>query len=107
MKSSKVVRLLLALASGVALAVAFPLPNVSLLGWIAVALLIVAVADARPRFALLLGMVQGTASYGLSLPWIYTVLRTYGPLSVAQAGFAFGLLVVVGSLFHGTFAAAV
>jgi apolipoprotein N-acyltransferase len=107
MKLSNVVRLLLALASGMALALAFPLPNLFLLGWIAIALLIVAVAGARPRFALFLGMVQGTASYGLSLPWIYTVLRTYGPLSVAQASFTFGLLVVVGSLFHGTFAAAI
>ena len=59
MSLSKTVRLLLALASGVALALAYPSFNIPLLGWIAPALLIVAVLGAGPRFAFLLGWVAG------------------------------------------------
>jgi apolipoprotein N-acyltransferase len=107
MSLSKTVRLLLALASGVALALAYPSFNIPLLGWIAPALLIVAVLGAGPRFAFLLGWVQGAAYYGLSLPWFYTVMRHYGPLPLMQAGAVFALVIVATSLFHAAFAAAV
>jgi apolipoprotein N-acyltransferase len=59
MRLSRTVRLLLALASGVALALAYPSFNIPLLGWIAPAILIVAVVGERPRFAFLLGWLQG------------------------------------------------
>ena len=107
MNLSRTVRLLLALASGGALALAYPSFNIPLLGWIAPALLIVAVLGERPRFAFLLGWLQGAAYYGLSLPWLYTVLRQYGPLPVIQAGAVFGLVMVATSLFHAAFAAAI
>jgi apolipoprotein N-acyltransferase len=107
MSMSRTVRLLLALASGIALALAYPSFNIPLLGWIAPALLIVALFDERPRFAFLLGWLQGAAYYGLSLPWFYTVMRQYGPLSVIQAGAVFALVIVATSLFHATFAAVV
>jgi apolipoprotein N-acyltransferase len=107
MKLSKTVRLLLALASGVALALAYPAFNLPLLGWIAPALLIVSVLGARPRFAFLLGWVHGVACYGLSLPWFYTVMRQYGPLPVAQAAGVFALVIVVTSVFRAVFALAV
>ncbi len=107
MTLSRTARLLLALASGVALALAFPLFNLPLLGWIAPALLIVAVWNARPRFALLLGWLQGAAYYALSVPWFYTVMRQYGPLSVMQAGAVFALLVFATAVFHAAFAFAV
>jgi apolipoprotein N-acyltransferase len=107
MSLSRTVRLLLALASGVALALAYPSFNIPLLGWIAPALLIVAVLGERPRFAFLLGSLQGAAYFGLSLPWFYTVMRQYGPLPVIQAGAVFALVIVVMSLFHAAFAAAI
>jgi apolipoprotein N-acyltransferase len=107
MTLSRTVRLLLALASGVALALAYPSFSIPLLGWIAPALLIVAVLGERPRFAFLLGWLQGAAYYGLSLPWFYTVMRQYGPLSVVQAGAVFALVIVVTSLFHAAFAAGI
>jgi apolipoprotein N-acyltransferase len=106
-KFSWTLRLLLALASGVALALAYPLYNLSLLGWIAPALLIVAVLGERLRFAFLLGCLQGAVYYGMSLPWFYTVMRQYGPLPVLQAGAVFGLVIMVTSLFRGAFAAGV
>ncbi len=107
MSLSRTVRLLLALVSGVALALAYPSFNIPLLGWIAPALLIVAVVGERPRFAFLLGWLQGAAYYGLSLPWFYTVMRQYGPLPAIQAGAVFALVIVATSLFHAAFAAAI
>jgi apolipoprotein N-acyltransferase len=107
MNLSRTVRLLLALVSGVALALAYPAFDIPLLGWIAPALLIVAVLGERPRFAFLLGLLQGAAYYGLSIPWVYTVLRQYGPLPVAQAAGVFALLVAAASLFHAALAAVI
>ncbi len=104
---SRTVRLLLALASGIALALAYPSFNIPFLGWIAPALLIVAALGERPRYAFLLGWLQGAAYYGLSLPWFYTVMRRYGPLPVIQAGAVFALVIVATSLFHAAFAAAI
>jgi apolipoprotein N-acyltransferase len=104
MKLSKTVRLLLAIASGAALALAFPLFHFPLLGWIAPAILIVAVLGANPRHALLLGLLQGAVFYAISVPWFYTVMRQYGPLPVAQAGGVFALVVLVLSIFHAAFA---
>jgi apolipoprotein N-acyltransferase len=107
MTSSRTVRLLLALSSGVALALAYPSFNIRLLGWIAPALLIVAVLGERPRIAFLLGWLQGAAYYELSVPWFYTVMRQYGPLPVIQAGAVFALVIVATSMFHAAFAAAI
>jgi apolipoprotein N-acyltransferase len=107
MRLSKTVRLLLALASGIALALAYPAFNLPLLGWIAPALLLVSVLGARPRFAFLLGWVHGVACHGLSLPWFYTVMRQYGPLPVAQAAGVFALVIVVTSVFRAVYALAV
>ena len=107
MKFSRTLRLLLALASGVALALAFPNFHIPILGWIAPAFLILAALGERPGFALLLGMLQGAAFYGLSVPWFYTVLRQYGPLPVMQAAAVFGAVIVVTSIFRAAFAAAI
>ena len=104
MNLSRTARLLLAIGSGVALALAFPLYNLPILGWIAPALLIVAVVNETPRFALLLGWLQGAVYYGLSVPWFYTVMRQYGPLPVVQAGAVFALVVFATALFHAAFA---
>ena len=101
------VRLLLALISGVALALAYPLYSLPLLGWFALALVIVAVLRVRLRFAFLIGLLQGAAFYGLTVPWFYNVMRQYGPLPVSQAAAVFGLVVVATSLFHAVFAVAV
>jgi len=98
---------LLAISSGVALALAFPLFDLSFLGWIAPAVLILAILNATPRFAFLLGWLEGAAFYALSVPWLYTVMRQYGPLPAVQAGAVFGLVVFVTALFHAAFACVV
>jgi apolipoprotein N-acyltransferase len=107
MKLSKTARLLLATASGVMLALAFPLFHFPVFGWVAPAMLIVAVLGARPRFGLLLGLLQGTAYYALSLPWFYNVMRQYGPLPMVEAAAVFALVILVRAVFHAIFAMAV
>jgi apolipoprotein N-acyltransferase len=99
--------MLLAFSSGVALALAYPSFNIPLLGWIAPAILIVAVLGERPLAAFFLGWLQGAVYFGLSLPWFYTVMRQYGPLPVIQAGAVFALVVVILSVFHAAFAAVI
>lgn len=107
MTLSRTARLLLALASGVALALAFPSFHFALLGWIAPSALILAVLNETPQYALLLGWLQGAAFYAVSVPWFYTVMRQYGPLPAIQAGAVFALVVFATGTFHAAFAFAV
>jgi apolipoprotein N-acyltransferase len=104
MKLTRTIRVSLAIGSGVALALAFPGYNFTVLAWIAPAALILSAVDEKPVFALLLGLLQGAAFYGLSVPWIYTVLRSYGPLPVAQASGVFALMICVLAASHAVFA---
>src|SRR5260370_24302683 len=104
---SKTARLLLALVSGIALAFAFPIFNFPLLAWISVAMLILAVLNATPQYALLLGWLHGVAFYALSVPWFYSVMRHYGPLSVPAAGGVFMLVVFICAIFRALFACGV
>ncbi len=104
MTLSRTARLLLSLVSGVALALAFPIFNFPFLAGVSLAVLILAVLNATPRYALLLGWVQGVAFYALSVPWFYSVMRQYGPLSVTAAGVVFLLIVFACAAFHGAFA---
>lgn len=96
--------MLLALVSGVALALAFPLFNLTILAWVAPAGLILAALNQKPGFAFLLGWLQGILFYGLSVPWIYGVMRQYGPLDVPDAAGVFVLVILAAGAFHGAFA---
>jgi apolipoprotein N-acyltransferase len=104
MTLSRTARLLLALVSGVALALAFPIFNFPFLAWVSLAVLILAVLNTTPRYALLLGWLQGVAFYALSVPWFYGVMRHYGPLSIPAAGAVFMLVVLASAAFHAAFA---
>jgi apolipoprotein N-acyltransferase len=97
-------RLLLSLASGAALALAYPDYNLPVLGWVAVAGLIFCSLGAGLRLAAACGLLFGLAHYAISLPWIYTVLREYGPLPAWQAGALLGLLSLAGAVFFAVFA---
>jgi apolipoprotein N-acyltransferase len=97
------VRLLLALASGLALALSFPNYNLSLLAWISLAMLVLASFGARLRVSPLYGFLHGLVFYPLCVPWIDTVMRQYGNVdSVAAAGIL-ALLTVAFSLFPAVF----
>ena len=107
MTLSRTAQLLIALGSGTALAFAFPIFNLPLLAWIAVAALILAVLHASPPYAFLLGWLHGVVFYALSVPWFYNVMRQYGPLSVPAAGGVFLLVVFICASVHAAFASGV
>ncbi len=100
-------RLSSSIASGAALAFAFPPYNLGILAWVALALLLAASGGASRRLAFACGLFHGAAFYGLTVPWIYTVMRVHGGLAIVEAAGVFGGLVAVMALFPAAFAAGV
>ena len=117
--------LILALASGILLALSFPRYGHPLFAWIALAPLIVSlfaprqaqgalsqskgeVYRGRPQFrsdrAFLLGLVTGAGYFGGTVYWTGTVVTQYGGLSWPVGVFVAALLVAYLSLFPGLFA---
>src|ERR1700677_2762040 len=95
-------RVLFALGSGAALALAFPNYNLPLLAWISVTLLILASYRARPAVAPVYGLLQGLVFYPLSLTWLDVVIHPYGnvdPLTsaaiLALVGLAGGIICAI------------
>lgn len=101
------VRLLLAAASGTALALSFPNYNLSLLAWVAVGLLMLACFGARARAGLLYGFVHGVVFYPLSVPWIDTVMHQYGNVDPWTSAGILALLSVAFAVFPGVFGLAI
>jgi apolipoprotein N-acyltransferase len=100
----RVWRVLLSLVAGLALAFAFPNFNLAPLGWVSLAGLILASLGAGLAEAALCGLAYGAAFYTFSVPWIYTVMRQYGPLPVWQAAGVLALMVLYCSLYCIAFA---
>jgi apolipoprotein N-acyltransferase len=98
MKLSRPLRLLLALASGLALAFSFPNYNLPLLAWGAVALLILASVGASVADAMMAGFLHGFFFY-VSLTWIYVVIREYGNVPAWQSAGILSLIGITGG-FH-------
>ena len=73
-------RYLLALLSGVLLALSFPKPGISPLAWFAFVPLFAAAAGAAPKTTFKLGFVAGAAAYAGVLYWLNIVMITYGKL---------------------------
>jgi apolipoprotein N-acyltransferase len=91
--------------SGAALALAFADYNLPVLGWVAISGLILCSLEVGPGLAAACGLLFGLAHYMISLPWIYTVLREYGPLPAWQAGPLLGLLSLVCAIYCALFSA--
>ena len=70
----------LAVISGVLLALSFPKPGLSLLAWFAFVPLLIAMSRQGPRTAFKLGFVCGLCAYAGILYWINIVMTTYGKL---------------------------
>jgi len=105
MTLSRPVRLLLAVASGLALSFSFPNYNLPLFAWISVALLMLAALGAHTRDAALCGFINGALFYPLSLPWIATVMQQYGNnISWFAAAGILALMTLAGTLFPIVFA---
>ncbi|MGB6545897.1 MAG: apolipoprotein N-acyltransferase [Candidatus Acidiferrales bacterium] len=107
MNFSRIARLILAVASGAVLALAFPNFNLPLLAWVSVAGLMLSAYGASVGFAALCGFLYGMTFYCISTPWIYTVLRQWGPLPVWQALGVMIIMAAASSVFKLLFAAGV
>ncbi|MGH9759172.1 MAG: hypothetical protein ACRD4M_15665, partial [Candidatus Acidiferrales bacterium] len=103
MNISRSVRILLALASGAALALSFPNYNLSLLAWISLTLLILASAGVRPLESPLYGFLHGLVFYPVCLPWIDTVMRQYGNVDLLTSAAILGLIGVAGGVICAVF----
>jgi apolipoprotein N-acyltransferase len=102
--SHKLLRLAVAIASGLILVAAFPSKHFPIGPWFCVAMLMAASANARPRFAALCGFLQGIFFFTPTLTWLYTTFRLHGDVSRLMSGVALGALVAAASCFPGAFA---
>ncbi len=111
---------LLAILSAILQVVIFPLPNLYVLGWIAVAPLLVALLrarrpqslqlqgaakllPARPGQAFLIGWVTGIIWYCGNCYWVYSTMKQYGGLNVPEAAGLLLLFSLYLGLYHGLF----
>lgn len=111
---------LLAIFSAVLQVVIFPLPNLYLLSWVAVAPLLVALLRARrpetlqldgaikllpasPLQGFLLGYVCGIVWYGGNCYWVYSTMKQYGGISAPGAAGLLLLFCLYLGLYHGAF----
>lgn len=107
MKLSRTTRILLALGSGIALALSFPNYNLPLLAWIAIGMLVVASCGVRPGEASLYGFLHGFAFMPICVPWVDTVMRQYGNVDpLASAGIV-GLMALIMGLLMMIFSSSV
>lgn len=71
---------LLAVSSGILLALSFPKPGIAIFAWLAFVPLFMALGKKSPRKAFRLGFACGLTAYGGILYWINIVMTTYGKL---------------------------
>ncbi len=93
------IAVLCALISGLAIPLALAPFDIWPLAVLAPALLLAAIHEQSPRFALLLGYLHGIARYGLGVSWIYMSIHVYGPAPPWLAGSLVALFVVAMAVF--------
>src|SRR5271154_6451940 len=103
MNFPRYMRVLLAVASGVTLALSFPNYNLPLLAWLAVGMLVLASCGAGPVESLLYGFLHGLVFYPVCLPWVDTVMRQYGNLDPWTSAGILGLIGVAGGVVCSIF----
>jgi len=96
-------RLLLALGSGLTLALSFPNYHLPLLAWISIALLILASYRARPAVAPLYGLLHGLVFYPVCLPWMDVVMQQYGNVAPLTSAGILGLVGLAGGIICAVF----
>jgi apolipoprotein N-acyltransferase len=94
-------RLFLCALSGVALGLAFPKFDFSLLAWIAFVPLLLAVEGEKPRRIFGYGWVQGFACYLVSLYWVQFTLHHFAGVNPILAAGPLLLLAAVEALYTG------
>jgi apolipoprotein N-acyltransferase len=96
-------RVLLALASGLILALSFPNYSLSLLAWFSVGLLVLASFRARPVVAPLYGLLHGLVFYPICLPWIDVVVQQYGGVGPWTSAGLVALIAAAGGIICAVF----
>src|SRR5277367_4363307 len=96
-------RVLLALASGAALALSFPNYNLSLLAWISVGLLVLASFRARPAVAPVYGLLHALVFYPMCLTWIDVVVQQYGGVGPWTSAGLLALIALAGGIICAVF----
>ncbi|GFO70791.1 apolipoprotein N-acyltransferase [Geomonas limicola] len=91
--------LLLALTSGVLLALSFPNPGISLLAWCALVPLFSAAKEATPARAAQLGFLAGLVAYLGILYWLNIVMVSYGKLPSALSALLYLVLAAYLALY--------
>ncbi len=111
---------LLAIVSAILQVLIFPLPNLYMLSWVAIAPLLVAVLrarvpetlqlrgeehllPARPWQGFVLGYVCGILWYGGNCYWIYSTMKQYGGVAAPGALGLLFLFCLYLALYHGAF----
>jgi len=84
---------LLAVSSGLLLALSFPKTGVAVLSWVALVPLLLACGHKTAAKASRLGFACGLACYGAILYWINIAVTTYGHLPIAVSIIIFTILV--------------
>src|ERR1700693_140412 len=103
MKFKRPTRVVLAVASGAALALSFPDYNLWPLAWFSVGLLVLASVGSRPGESPLYVFLHGVVFYPVCVPWIDTVMRQYGNLDPWTSAGILGLMAVAGGLLCSLF----
>ncbi len=106
-KSQTLTQIILAVFSGILLALSFPLPRgttLSPIAWFCLVPLILSLAQASPKRAFGLGLLSGViGNFGIFY-WIPYCMINYASMSKAIAYFALLLLVLLLALFFAVFA---
>jgi apolipoprotein N-acyltransferase len=100
-------RVLLALGSGIALALSFPDYNLPLLAWFSIGMLVLPSIGASPREAPLYGFLHAFVFYPICLPWIATVMRQYGSVDPILSVGILSLFGIAGGIIWSTFSMSV
>jgi apolipoprotein N-acyltransferase len=98
-------RILAAILSGLAMALAFPHWNLWPAAWVGLVPLLWALREGSPRQSAILAWVAGTAHYGLLLYWLVGTMRVYGHMQTSLAAGVMLLLVLYLAAFWGAFGA--
>lgn len=92
---------LLAITSGILVALSFPTPGLSFLAWIALIPLLIALEESTPRIAFRVGMTCGVVGYAVILYWLNIVFVRYGKLPWSVSIPVYLLLVFWLAMFYG------
>ena len=92
---------ILAISSGLLIALSFPTPGFSFLAWIALIPMLVALEGSSPHTAFRVGFTCGVTSYALILYWLNIVFTQYGHLPWSVSVPVYLMLVFWLAMFYG------